>query len=169
MLVDATGTATNMTRRRGRSRRGQRLDGPVPHGHWTSTTFVGGLTRRGFIAAYVVDGAMNSRLFVAWVEQMLVPDLRSGDIVIMDNLSSHKSVAVRHSIEARGAKLLHLPPSSPDLNPIEQAFAKLKALLRAAKERTVDGLWSRIGSLLDQLTPAECENHIENSGYRRSI
>lgn len=169
MFVDETGTATNMTRRRGRSRRGRRLDGPVPHGHWKSTTFVGGPTRRGFIAPYVVDGAMNSRLFPAWVEQLLVPELRSGDIVIMDNLSSHKSVAVRHGIEACGAKLRDLPPHSPDLNPIEQAFAKLKALLRAAKERTVDGPWSRIGSLLDPFTPAEWENYIENSGCRRSI
>jgi len=157
-----------MTRRYGRSPRGERLDGPVPHGHWKTTTFVAGLTTRGFIAPYVVDGAMNGRLFAAWVEQMLAPSLRPGDVVILDNLSSHKIAGVRQSITARGAKLLYLPAYSPDLNPIEQAFAKLKALLRKANERTVQRLWSRIGSLLDSFHPSECANYIANCGYGRS-
>ena len=168
MFVDETGTATNMTRRYGRSPRGQRLDGPVPHGHWKSTTFVAGLTTRGFVAPYVIDGAMNGRLFAAWIEQMLAPELRPGDIVIMDNLAAHKRASVRQTLRAAGAHLLHLPPYSPDLNPIEQAFAKLKALLRAAKERSVDGLWSRIGHLLAQFEPSECLNYIRNSGYVQS-
>lgn len=168
VFVDETGTATNMTRRRGRSPRGQRLDGPVPHGHWKSTTFVAGLTSRGFVAPYVVDGAMNAALFRAWITQMLAPELRAGDVVVMDNLAAHKATTIRAAIEKRGAKLLYLPPYSPDLNPIEQAFSKLKALLRAAKERTIDGLWSRIGNLLDRFSPAECQNYITNCGYPRS-
>jgi len=168
VFVDETGTATNMTRRYGRSLRGQRLDGPVPHGHWKSTTFVAGLTARGWIAPYVVDGAMNGRLFIAWVEQMLAPELRPGDLVILDNLAVHKAAAVRGAVTARGARLLFLPPCSPDLNPIEQAFAKLKTLLRTAKERTIEGLWSRIGIILDQFAPGECQNDIANAGYVRS-
>ena len=125
--------------------RGLRLDGPVPHGHWKSTPFVGALTSRGFLAPYVTDGAMTGVLFKAWVEQMLAPELRPGDIVVMDNLPAHKFAGIRQAIEARDAKLRYLPPYSPDLNPIEQAFAKLKALLRKAAERTVDGLWNAIG------------------------
>ena len=135
IFVDETGAATNMARRYGRSPRGQRLDGPVPHGHWKSTTFVGGLSSRGFLAPCVLDGPMNGTAFRAWTEQMLVPKLRQGDIVIMDNLPAHKVAGIREAIEARGAELRYLPPYSPDLNPIEQAFAKLKALLRKAAER----------------------------------
>ena len=157
-----------MVRRYGRGPRGKRVDGPVPHGHWKSTTFVGGLTSRGFIAPYVIDGAMNGAIFEAWIEQMLAPELQPGDIVIMDNLPAHKVAGIREAIEARGAELRHLPPYSPDLNPIEQAFAKLKALLRQAAERTVDGLWNAIGRLLDLFPPAECANYIANSGYPRS-
>lgn len=157
-----------MARRYGRSPRGQRLDGPVPHGHWKTTTFVAGLTSRGFIAPYVTDGAMNGRIFRAWTEQMLAPALEPGDIVIMDNLPAHKVAGVRKAIQARGASVLYLPPYSPDLNPIEQAFAKLKALLRKAAERTVSGLWSMIGKLLDHFTPRECANYLANSGYPRS-
>ena len=149
MFVDETGAATNMARRYGRSPRGQRLDGPIPHGHWKSTTFVGGLTSRGFIAPYVTDGAMNGAIFRAWVEQMLAPELRPGDIVIMDNLAAHKVGGIAAAIKRRQAELRYLPPYSPDLNPIEQAFAKLKALLRKAAERSVDGLWNAIGQLLD--------------------
>src|SRR6187549_188320 len=125
-----------MARRYGRSPRGKRLDGPIPHGHWKSTTFVGGLTTRGFIAPYVLDGAMNGTIFKAWVEQMLAPALRPGDIVVMDNLSAHKVAGVRQAIEAQGAELRYLPPYSPDLNPIEQAFAKLKAMLRKSAHAT---------------------------------
>jgi transposase len=154
-----------MTRRYGRSPRGQRLDGPVPHGHWKSTTFVAGLTTRGFIAPYVLDGAMNSRLFSAWVDQMLAPALRPGDVVIMDNLTAHKTTAVRESIRAHGARLFLLPPYSPDLNPIEQAFAKLKALLRKAAARTKDALWTTIGSALDAFPPEECANYLAHCGY----
>ena len=184
VFVDETGAATNMARRYGRGPRGKRVDGPVPHGHWKTTTFVGGLTSRGFIAPYVTDGAMNGTLFKAWVEQMLAPALRPGDIVIMDNLPAHPVscadippgdrakgpmvAGIREAIEARGAELRYLPPCSPDLNPIEQAFAKLKALLRSAAERTVDNLWITIGRLLDLFPPAECANYLANSGYPRS-
>ena len=168
VFVDETGAATNMARRYGRSPRGQRLDGPVPHGHWKSTTFVGGLTSRGFVAPYVLDGAMNGTIFLAWVKQMLAPVLRPGDIVVIDNLPAHKVAGVRQTIEACGAELRYLPPYSPDLNPIEQAFAKLKALLRKAAERTVNGLWDAIGKLLDLFPPAECANYLANSGYPRS-
>jgi transposase len=168
VFVDETGAATSMARRYGRSPRGQRLDGPIPHGHWKSTTFVGGLTSRGFVAPYVLDGAMTGPVFKAWVEQMLAPELRPGDIVVMDNLPAHKVAGIREAIEARGAQLRYLPPYSPDLNPIEQAFAKLKALLRKAAERTVDTLWSTIGRLLDLFQPAECANYLTNSGYLQS-
>jgi transposase len=140
----------------------------VPHGHWKSTTFVGALTPRGFIAPYVTDGAINGTIFRAWIEQTLAPELRPGDIVVMDNLAAHKVAGIRQAIEARGAELRYLPPYSPDLNPIEQAFAKLKALLRKAAERTVDGLWHAIGKLLDLFPPAECANYLANSGYPRS-
>jgi transposase len=166
--VDETGAATNMARRYGRGPRGRRVDGPVPHGHWKATTFVAGLTSRGFVAPYVADGAMNGAIFRGWVEQMLAPELRPGDIVIMDNLAADKVGGVAEAIAARGAELRYLPPYSPDLNPIEQAFAKLKALLRKAAERTVDGLWNTIGRLLDLFPPAECANYLANSGYPRS-
>jgi transposase len=168
VFVDETGAATNMARRYGRGPRGSRVDGPVPQGHRKSTTFVGGLTSRGFVAPYVTDGAMNGAIFKAWVEQMLAPALRPGDIVIMDNLAAHKVAGVREAIAARGASLRYLPPYSPDLNPIEQVFAKLKALLRKAAQRTVDGLWNAIGQLLDRFSPAECANYLANSGYPRS-
>ena len=138
------------------------------HGHWKSTTFVGGLTDRGFIAPYVLDGAIDGPTFKAWTEQMLAPQLEPGDIVIMDNLAAHKVQGVRQTIEAKGAQLRYLPPYSPDLNPIENAFAKLKALLRKAAERTIEGLWSKIGKLLDCFSPAECQNYIENTGHVRS-
>jgi transposase len=168
VFIDETGAATNMARRYGRSRRGRRLDVPRPHGHWKTTTLVTGLTSEGFVAPCVTDGAMNGRLFRAWVEQMLAPLLQPGDVVIMDNLSCHKAVAIREAIEARWATLLYLPPYSPDLNPIEQAFAKLKALLRKAAARSVAALWSTIGELLDRFTPAECANYLANAGYGRS-
>jgi transposase len=127
----------------------------VNHGHWKTTTFLGGLTRRGFIAPYVLDGAMDGPTFRAWIEQMLAPKLTPGDIVIMDNLAAHKVQGVREAIEAKGAELRYLPPYSPDLNPIGQAFAKLKALLRQAAERTIDGLWTTIGKLLHCFSAAE--------------
>ena len=126
------------------------------------------MTSRGFLAPYVTDGAMNGSIFRAWTEQMLAPALRPGDIVIMDNLPAHKVAGIRWAIAARGAELRYLPPYSPDLNPIEQAFAKLKALLRKAAERTVDGLWTTIGQLLDLFPPAECANYLAHAGYKRS-
>ena len=157
-----------MTRTHGRAPRGERLVAAVPHGHWKTMTFVAGLRRGGIIAPCVFDGPINGALFLAWVQQFLVPVLRPGDIVVLDNLGSHKSPAVRRAIRAAGAHLLFLPPYSPDLNPIEQVFAKLKALLRKADERSVAAVWHRIGKLLDQVTPNECANYYRNSGYEQT-
>ena len=154
-----------MARRYGRTPRGQRLRVGIPHGHWKTTTFVAGLTTRGMIAPFVLDGPINRTAFETYVERVLIPELRRGDIVIMDNLSSHKGSRVREQIESAGARLLYLPPYSPDFNPIENAFAKLKALLRKAAERTVDGLWATIGSLVDLFTPVECTNYFKAAGY----
>lgn len=165
VFVDETWASTAMTRRYGRAPVGERLVGAVPHGHWKTTTFVAALRARGMAAPTVIDGALNGDLFVAYVEQVLVPALRPGDIVIMDNLSSHKRVRVRQAIEEAGGHLLYLPPYSPDLNPIEQAFAKLKALLRKAQERTVEGLWSFLGRALDAFAAAECQNYFRHCGY----
>jgi transposase len=165
VFIDETWTSTNMARRCGRAPKGERLRAGVPHGHWKTTTFVGALRRTGMVAPMVLDGPINGVWFQAYVEQVLVPELRPGDIVIMDNLGSHKGVGVRAAIEAAGAMLLYLPPYSPDFNPIENAFSKLKALLRKAAERTVDGLWSRIGALLPTFTPQECGNFFAAAGY----
>jgi transposase len=137
----------------------------VAHGHWKTTTFVGALTQRGFVAPWVLDGPINRSAFETYVAKVLVPDLRPGDIVVMDNLSSHKGPKVRELIEAAGAQLRYLPPYSPDLNPIEMAFSKLKALLRRAAERTVDGLWSTIGTIVDVFEPEECQNYFRAAGY----
>ena len=157
-----------MARSHGRARRGERLVAPVPYGHWHTTTFLCGLRREGLVAPLVLDGAINGAAFLAYVEQMLCPTLRRGDIVICDNLASHKVSGVREAIEACGASLLYLPPYSPDLNPIELAFSKLKRLLRSAAERTVDALWSAIGRLLQRFSPAECANYIRHCGYTHS-
>ena len=154
-----------MARRYGRAPRGQRLRVGVPHGRWKTTTFVAGLRASGMVAPFVLDGPINRAAFEAYVEKVLVPELRPGDVVILDNLSSHKGARVRALIEAAGASLLYLPPYSPDFNPIENAFAKLKALLRKAAERTVEGLWTTIGSLLDAFTPGECANYFAAAGY----
>jgi transposase len=137
----------------------------VPHGHWKITTFVAGLTTRGLVAPWVLDGPINRDAFETYIAQVLVPDLRAGDIVVLDNLSSHKGPRVRALIEAAGTSLLYLPPYSPDLNPIEMAFAKLKSLLRRDAERTVAGLWAAIGQFLDRFTPAECRNYFRAAGY----
>jgi transposase len=145
--------------------RGQRLVAAVPHGHWKTSTFIAGLRTDGLSAPMVVDGAVNGDIFLAYVEQVLAPTLTVGDIVIMDNLSSHKVTGVREMIEARSATLLYLPPYSPDLNPIEQAFAKLKALLRKLAARTVAKLWDALGELLLRFTPRECLNYLANAGY----
>ena len=154
-----------MARSHGRCLRGERLRAGVPHGHWKTTTFVGALTLRGMIAPFVIDGAINRAAFETYVERVLVPELRPGDIVIMDNLSSHKGPRTRALIEAAGARLRFLPPYSPDFNPIENAFAKLKALLRKAAERTVQGLWSAIGRIVDLFDPQECANYFSACGY----
>jgi transposase len=154
-----------MARRYGRCRRGTRLRVGVPHGHWKTTTFVGALTLRGFIAPFVLDGPINRDAFETYIAKVLVPELRRGDVVIMDNLSSHKGVRVREMIEAAGAELRYLPPYSPDFNPIEMAFSKLKALLRKAAERTVGALWDAIGRFLDLFQPEECRNYFTAAGY----
>lgn len=154
-----------MARRHGRAPKGERLRAGIPHGHWKTTTFVGALRCTGMVAPMVLDGPINGVWFQAYVEQVLVPELKPGDTVIMDNLGSHKGQGVRAAIEAAGARLLYLPPYSPDFNPIENAFAKLKALLRKAAERTIDGLWNRIGALLPTFTLRECENFFAAAGY----
>jgi transposase len=164
-FIDETGAATNMTRRYGRAPRGQRVVDAVPQGHWKTTTFVAALTVAGLTAPLVIDGAMNGDLFVAYVEQVLVPSLRAGDVVVMDNLSSHKRARVRQLIEGAGGTLLYLPPYSPDFNPIELVFAKLKALLRKAARRTVEGLWNFLGEALDAFSPEECRNYFRHCGY----
>ena len=157
-----------MTRLRGRARRGERLIGAVPHGHWKTSTFIGALRCDGLTAPGVFDGAINGELFVAYIEQVLVPTLKPGDVVIMDNLRSHKVAGVREAIEAAGATLMFIPPYSPDLNPIEMAFAKLKALLRAKAIRTVEALWKALGTLVDCFTPKECASFFRHDGYFKS-
>jgi transposase len=157
-----------MARRYGRAPRGERVIASVPHGHWKTSTFVAGLRDGSITAPLVIDGAMNGETFRAYIEQFLAPTLAHGDIVIMDNLASHKVAGVREAIEARGASLIYLPPYSPDLNPIEQAFAKLKALLRKAAPRTVEALWTVIGESLSAFSPSECKNYLADAGYRRS-
>jgi len=154
-----------MARRYGRAPKGERLRAAVPHGHWKTTTFVAGLRLDGLVAPFVFDGPINALTFEAYVEQFLVPELKPGDIVVMDNLSSHKRPKVRALVEAAGASLLYLPPYSPDFNPIEKLFAKLKALLRKAAERTIDGLWRAIGKCLDKFTRRECAHYFEAAGY----
>ena len=154
-----------MARTRGRAPRGERLRASIPHGHRKTTTFVAGLRNTGMVAPMVFDGLINGAAFQAYVDQVFVPELRPGDVVILDNLGSHKAVGVKASIEAAGASLLYLPPYSPDFNPIENAFSKLKALLRQAGERTVDDLWNTIGRLIQTFTPAECANYFAAAGY----
>ena len=154
-----------MTRQRGRCQRGKRLVAKVPQGRWRTLTFLAALRYNRIDAPCVIDGPINGLSFLAYVEQVLLPTLSVGDIVIMDNLGSHKRPVIRRLIRAAGAKLFFLPPYSPDLNPIEQVFAKLKTLLRKADERTVEATWRRIGSLLDCFTPNECANYLKNSGY----
>ena len=168
VFIDETWAKTNMTRRHGRCRKGERLFAKVPHGRWRTLTFLAALRHDRIDAPCVLDGPINGPSFQAYVEQFLVPTLRPGDVVIMDNLGSHKGQQVRRAIRAAGVKLLFLPPYSPDLNPIEQVFAKLKTLLRKADERTVEATWRRIGQLLDRFSPQECQNYIANSGYASS-
>jgi len=165
VFIDETWAKTNMARTRGRCPRGQRLIGKVPHGHWKTMTFLAALRCDRITAPAVIDGPINGIIFQAYVEQFLAPTLAPGDIVIMDNLGSHKRRAIRHAVRARRAHLLFLPPYSPDLNPIEQLFAKLKAGLRKAAERSVEAVWRRIAVLLDAVPPNQCLNYFRNSGY----
>jgi transposase len=156
-----------MTRRYGRARRGCRVCAKVPCGRWKTTTFIAALRHDGIIAPFVIDGPIDGASFLDYVVKVLVPELRPGDIVILDNLSSHKSEAIKAAIEAAGATLMFLPPYSPDLNPIELMFSKLKTLLRKAAERTVEALWDRIGELLEYFTPHECANFLRHAGYNQ--
>ena len=165
IFVDETWAKTNMTRLRGWSARGRRLVAKVPFGHWKTLTFIAGLRCDGLCAPLVLDGPINAASFLAWVEQCLVPTLKAGDIVVLDNLGSHKGQAVRHAIRAAGARLIFLPPYSPDLNPIEQVFAKLKTLLRKVDARSVEDTWKSIGNILNEFQPAECANYLVNAGY----
>src|SRR5215813_282730 len=165
VFIDETWAKTNMTRLRGWAPRGRKLLDKVPQGHWRTLTFLAALRHDRIDAPCVIDGPINGESFLAYVEQVLVPVLKPGDIVIIDNLGSHKGKAVRRAIRAAGAKLFFLPPYSPDLNPIEQVFAKLKTLLRKAAERTVEDTWRRIAVLLKAFTSQECANYLRNAGY----
>ena len=165
MFIDETGLNTKLGRLRGRCARGERLRMGLPHGHWRTTTFVAGLRLSGIDAPMLIDGPMNGEAFLAYVRWVLVPTLRPGDVVVMDNLGCHKSPKVREAIEAAGAELRFLPPYSPDFNPIEFAFSKLKTLLRAAAARTREALWIAVGLILDAVTPFEARNLFTATGY----
>ena len=165
VFVDETGTNTKMTRSHGRCLRGHRLKAKAPFGHWKIQTFIAGLRRRGLTAPFVVDQPMNRLIFDTWVETQLAPTLSKGDVVILDNLPAHKSQAAEQAIRAKGAWLLFLPSYSPDLNPIEMAFSKLKAHLRKRAARTIDDLWRAIGDICSLYDPAECENFFKAAGY----
>ena len=165
VFIDETWAKTNMIRTHGWCVRGKPLTAKAPYGHWRTMTFIAALRHDRIDAPFVLDGPVNGEWFTAYVRELLVPTLKPGDIVVMDNLGSHKGKAVRQAIRDAGAKLFFLPPYSPDLNPIEQVFAKLKLLLRKAEERTVEATWRRIGELLDHFHPDECANYIRNSGY----
>jgi transposase len=168
VFIDETWTKTNMAPLRGWAPRGQRLDAKVPYGHWKTLTFLAALRCDRIDAPYVFDGPINAQSFLAYVTHQLVPTLKPRDIVVLDNLGSHKGTAVRAAIRAVGARLVFLPPYSPDLNPIEQVFAKLKHLMRKAAERTVEATWKRSGELLDCFRPDECGRYLQNSGYASS-
>ena len=165
VFIDETSATTNMTRRYGRGPRGNRLVCKVPHGHWKTSTFIAALRHNCVTAPLLLDGAMNGLSFLAYVQQILAPTLRRGDVVVMDNVSVHKVLGVREAIEARGATLLYLPPYSPDLNPIEQFFSKLKSVLRKAAATSIAALWGVIGSCLEQFSPKECAAYLLNAGY----
>jgi len=179
VFIDETGASTKMARLYGRALKGERCRAPVPHGHWKTTTFVGALRLEGMTAPMVLDGAMHGAAFLAYVEQVLAPTLKPGDIVIMDNLPAHKPVAIRGAIEATGAQLRFLPPYSPDFNPIgreaerrpkaggQMAFSKLKAFLKKTAARTKDDLWDAIAEAIETFTPIECENYFAAAGYDR--
>lgn len=165
VFIDETGASTKMARLYGRSLRGSRCTAAIPHGHWKTTTFVGGLRTTAITAPMMLDGPMDGAAFLAYVEQVLAPTLAPGDVVVMDNLPAHKPTAVRAAIEATGAELRYLPPYSPDLNPIEMAFSKLKALLKKAAARTIHDLWRAIAEALKRLTSDDCTNYFKATGY----
>jgi transposase len=165
IFLDETGARTDMTRRQAWADIGKRALGRAPGGHWKTTTFLAGLTAGGLIAPFVLDGPMDRAAFTEYVRQVLLPELRPGDIVILDNLPGHKGEEAAQLIAAAGATLMFLPPYSPDLNPIEMLFAKLKTLLRTAERRTKDALWQTIGALIDAFAPDECLNYIRHAGY----
>ena len=165
VFLDETGAKTNMTRLYGWGPRGERVIDAAPHGHWCTTTFVAGLRSTGIVAPLVLDGPMTGEVFLAYVQQSLAPALAPGDVVVADNLRAHRVAGVREAINAAGASILYLPPYSPDLNPIEQAFAKLKAGLRSAAARTREALWTTIGQLLDTFSPDESRRYLAHSGY----
>jgi len=165
VFIDESGASTKMARLRGRALKGERCHAAVPHGHWKTTTFTAGLRQDRLVAPFVIDGPMDGVAFLAYVGRVLTPELQPGDIVVMDNLPAHKITGVREAIEKAGASLLYLPPYSPDFNPIEMAFSKLKALLRKAAARTISGLWDAIAKALDAFTPYECQNYFAAAGY----
>jgi transposase len=165
VFIDETGASTKMARLRGRAPQGQRCRSSMPHGHWKTTTFTGALRLTGMTAPMVLDGPMNADAFRAYVRHVLAPTLRAGDTVVMDNLPAHKVAGIRELIEAAGARRLYLPPYSPDFNPIENAFSKLKAILRKAAARSITDLWDAIGAAIDQFTPGECANYFTAAGY----
>lgn len=164
VFIDETWVKTNMAPLRGWAPIGERLPGPAPFGHWKTSTFIGALRHDRIDAPWVFDGPVNGNVFRTYVERVLVPTLKPGDVVVMDNLGSHKGPSIRRAIRAVGAKLLYLPPYSPDLNPIEQAFSKIKHWLRDAAARTRDSLWRKLGAILERLTPQECANYLINAG-----
>lgn len=165
VFVDETGTNTKMTRAYGRAKRGQRLNAKAPYGHWYTQTFVAGLRSDRLTAPWVIDGPMNKQIFETWVTTQLAPTLSKGDVIILDNLPAHKSEKAEKAIRRKGAWIVFLPPYSPDLNPIEMAFAKLKTLLRKQQLRTIDALWKAIGDICTLFTPKECENYLKAAGY----
>ena len=165
VFIDETGTTTKMTRLRGRARRGQRLRASAPFGHWGTQTFIAALRYDGLTAPWIINQPMNRQIFETYVETQLAPTLQAGDVVILDNLASHKSEKAKAILKERGAWFLFLPPYSPDLNPIEMAFAKLKAHLRRIKARTIDALWRAVGSICALYSPDECWNYLREAGY----
>jgi transposase len=166
VFIDETWAKTNMTPLWGWAEIGKRVIDHVPHGHWKTTTFLAALRHHGLTAPMVADGAINGELFLAYVNQVLLQTLKKGDIVVLDNLSSHKVAGVKEAIESVGARVVYLPPYSPDFNPIEMAFSKLKTMLRKMKLRTMEELWNKLGKLCDIFTPDECKNYFKNAGYQ---
>ena len=165
VFIDETSVKTNLTRLRGRAPRGARLEMDAPFGNWSTQTFIAGLTADGLVAPWVIKGAMDGPAFAAYVKEVLVPVLAPGTVVILDNLATHRNIAAAHALRQAGCWFLYLPPYSPDLNPIEQAFSKLKAHLRKAAERTIHGLWDAISRILDLYSPQECANYFTACGY----